>query len=102
MQKTVFVTASDGTALMPTSAVRARKLLRAGKAVIDNHTPFAIRLTYESGHWTQPVELCMDTGSEHIGVSVKSEKHEYVHAQYDNLPDEKQRHEKQKTQRSCQ
>ena len=30
----VFVTALDGTKLMPTSRYKARKLLRAGKAVI--------------------------------------------------------------------
>lgn len=95
----VFVTALDGTKLMPTSRYKARKLLRAGKAVIACHRPFAIRLTYESGKETQPVELCMDTGSEHTGVSVKSEKHEYVHAQYDNLTDEKQRHASQRMYR---
>lgn len=95
----VFVTALDGTKLMPTSRYKARKLLRAGKAVIACHRPFAIQLTYESGKETQPVELCMDTGSEHTGVSVKSGKHEYVHAQYDNLPDEKQRHASQRMYR---
>ena len=30
---------------MPTSEYRARKLLAGGKAVIDRHRPFAIRLT---------------------------------------------------------
>lgn len=93
MPKPVFVIASDGTALMPTSAAKARKLLKAKKAIIVSHMPFAIQLTYQSEHNTQPVEICIDTGSEHIGVSVKSEKHEYLHAQFDNLKDEKQRHE---------
>ena len=93
MPKPIFVIASDGTALMPTSAVKARKLLKAKKAIIVSYMPFAIQLTYQSGHNTQPVEICIDTGSEHIGVSVKSEKHEYLHAQFDNLKDEKQRHE---------
>ena len=95
----VFVTANDGTRLMPTTRFRARKLLRAGKAVIQQYRPFSIRLTYSNNNETQPVELCVDTGSEHIGISVKSEKHEYVHAQYDNLPDEKQRHVSQKMYR---
>lgn len=93
MSKPVFVIASDGTTLMPTSAAKARKLLKAKKAIIVSHMPFAIQLTYQSGHNTQPLEICIDTGSEHIGVSVKSEKHEYLHAQFDNLKDEKQRHE---------
>ena len=89
----VFVIANDGTRLMPTSRYRARKLLNADRAVIYKHQPFTLKLTRTSEKNVQPVELCMDTGSEHIGVSVKSEKHEYVHAQYDNLSDEKKRHQ---------
>ena len=95
----VFVIADNGTRLMPTSRYRARKLLNAGKAVIYKYQPFTIRLSQVSQRNTQPIELCMDTGSEHIGISVKSEKHEYVHAQYDNLPDEKMRHASQRMYR---
>lgn len=90
------VIAKSGTKLMPTSRVRARKLLRAGKAVIVNYMPFTIQLTYDlSKPAVQEIEVCVDTGSEHIGISVKSEKHEYVHMQADNLPNEKERHEAQ-------
>jgi len=67
----VFVIAKDGTRLMPTNPVRARKLLKKDKARIFKHDPFTIRLTGDSKHNTQPVELCMDAGSGHIGVSVK-------------------------------
>ena len=95
----VFVIASSGTRLMPTSRCRARKLLKAGKATIYKYRPFTIQLTRDTSHEVQPIELCMDTGSEHIGASIKSEKHEYVHAQYDNLKDEKLRHESQKMYR---
>ena len=70
----VFVIADNGTRLMPTSRYRARKLLNAGKAVIYKYQPFTIRLSQVSQRNTQPIELCMDTGSEHIGISVKSEK----------------------------
>ena len=52
-----------------------------------------IRLLYAESLETQPVEICMDTGERHIGISVKSKKHEFVHAQYDTLPDEKQKHD---------
>lgn len=95
----VCVIAKSGTRLMPTSRVKARKLLKAGKAVIVSYMPFAVQLTYKSEHNTQPVEICVDTGSEHIGVSVKSEKHEYFHVQLDNLKDEKIRHEARKMYR---
>ena len=90
-----FVIAKDGSRLMPTNIRKARRLIKKGKAVICKHRPFTIQLTGESGHYTQPVEFCEDTGSEHIGVSIKSETHEFVHAQYDNLRDEKQRHQDQ-------
>ena len=94
------VIAKSGTKLMPTSRVRARKLLRAGKAVIVNYMPFAIQLTYDlSEPVVQEIEVCVDTGSEHIGISVKSEKHEYVHLQADNLSNEKERHEAQASYR---
>ena len=43
----VCVIACSGLRLMPTSRVKARKLLKAGKAVIDSYNPFAIKLTYE-------------------------------------------------------
>ena len=90
------VIAKSGTKLMPTSRVRARKLLRAGKAVIVNYMPFAIQLTYDlSKPAVQEIEVCVDTGSEHIGISVKSEKHEHMHLQADNLSNEKERHEDQ-------
>ena len=95
----VFVIANDGTRLMPTTRYRARKLLNADKAVICKYRPFTIQLTRTSEKNVQPIELCMDTGSEHIGISVKSEKHEYVHVQYDNLSDEKLRHQDQMTYR---
>ena len=94
----VFVLAADGTRLMPTfNAAKVRKLLRSGKAEIFCYRPyFTIKLTYtpeEPG--SIPVELCLDTGSEHIGLSLKSEKHEYISEQRDNLPDEKEKHEAQ-------
>ena len=95
----VFVIALDGTKLMPTNRAKARKLLKKGKAIIFQHRPFAIQLTYESEKNTQPIEFCEDTGAKHIGVSIKSQKHEYVHAQYDHLPDEKERHDDQRRNR---
>ena len=95
----VFVIALDGTKLMPTNRAKARKLLKKGKAIIYKHSPFAIQLTYESEKNVQPIEFCEDTGATHIGVSIKSEKHEYIHAQYDHLKDETERHNDQRMYR---
>lgn len=73
----VAVLSSTQQRLMPTSPYRARKLLRAGKAEIFSHQPFTIRLTKRADGEVQPVELCMDTGYQYIGISVKSDKHEF-------------------------
>ena len=87
-----FVLAEDGTRLMPTDIRHARRLLKKKEAVIAGHKPFTIQLTRPSERHVQPVECCFDTGPVHIGVSIKSEKHEFVHNQYDNLKDKKKRH----------
>ena len=77
---------------MPTFNIKkVRKLLKSGKAEIFCYHPFTIKLLYADELDIQPVEICLDTGDKHIGVSVKSEKHEFVHAQCEPLPDEKER-----------
>jgi hypothetical protein len=50
-------------------------------------------LLYDSKTNTQPIEICEDVGYNYIGISVKSESHEYVSAQYDTLRDEKEHHD---------
>ena len=84
----VCVVAPDKKPLMPTSEYRARKLLKSGKAVIFKYKPFTIMLTRIVSENMQPIEYCCDTGYKHIGVSIKSEKHEYFDCQFDMLQDE--------------
>ena len=74
----VAVISKTGERLMPTSEYRARKLLKSGKAIKYSYHPFTIQLTERKTGNIQPIELCMDTGYIHIGISVKSEKHEYL------------------------
>ena len=88
----VAVISKTGEKLMPTNEYRARKLLKKGKAVIHKYSPFTIQLTERETGETQPVELCVDTGYQHIGISVKSEKHEYLREQVDLLPNEREKH----------
>ena len=95
----VCVISAEGKPLMPTSDYRCRHLLKSGKAVIQQHRPFTIRLTRTVSEGVQPIEYCCDTGYKHIGVSIKSEKHEYVDAQFDMLPDEKERHDRRRKYR---
>lgn len=89
----VAVISKTGEKLMPTSEYRARKLLKSGKAIKHSYRPFTIQLTEMETGDVQPIELCMDTGYIHIGISVKSEKHEYLAEQIDTLTDERTRHD---------
>lgn len=92
------VIANDGTPLMPcTNPRKVRRSLDEGRAkIVRRADPFTIQLLYESEKNTQPIELCEDTGYLNVGLSVKSEKHEYVHEELKLLPDEKEKHMAQK------
>lgn len=87
------VLSSIGVRLMPTTCFRARKLIKSGKAVIHSYDPFTIRLTQRENGGTQPIEYCCDTGYQHIGISIKSAKHEYVGMQIDTFKNEKKHHQ---------
>lgn len=88
----VFVLSSTNKKLMPTTEYRARKLLKSGKAVIHQYRPFTIQLTQRADGYKQPIEYCCDTGYQNIGISIKSQKHEYVNEERILLKDETERH----------
>ena len=96
----VAVVGNTGIPLMPTSSYRARKLLKSGRARIYKYRPFTIQVMDHKTGNTQPVELKMDTGYQHIGVSICSEKQEYVSEQRDLLTDEPERHNDRRKYRS--
>lgn len=90
----VYVISKTGERLMPTKRLgKVRHLLKDGKAVIVGRNPFTIQLTYDTDNFVQPIEVCVDTGYLHIGVSVKTEAEELYSAQYNLLKDEKERHD---------
>ena len=96
----VYVLSKTGERLMPTVRYgRVRHLLKEGKAHIYAREPFTIQLDYETTAYIQDLELCVSPGSQHIGLSLKSEKREYERRQYDLLPDEKERHDDQRMHR---
>ena len=66
----VFVIGITGKRLMPTFPRKARKLLKEGRAKIYCKMPFTIKLLYKTGSTTQKLYRGVDTGSQHIGVSV--------------------------------
>ncbi len=78
----IYVQAQDGTPLMPTQrAGKVRRMLRDGRAVIISHTPFTIRLTYDTTRYTQPVSLGVDAGSKHIGIAATTQSKELYAAE---------------------
>ena len=86
------VVGSTGIPLMPVSPYKARILKAKGKAKVYCRNPYTIQLLDRKTGDTQPVELKMDTGYQHIGLSICTEKKELVSAQYDLLTDETERH----------
>ena len=67
-----------GQPLMPCSPPKARKLLRAGKAVPVRRTPFVIQLTVPTGETKQPITLGVDAGYKHVGLSATTAKEELL------------------------
>ena len=61
---------------MPCTPPKARKLLRAGKAVPVRRTPFVIQLTVPTGETRQPISLGGDAGYQHVGLSATTAKEE--------------------------
>ena len=74
----VFVLNMRGQALMPCSPPKARKLLRAGKAVPVRRTPFVIQLAVPTGETKQPITLGVDAGYKHVGLSATTAKEELL------------------------
>ena len=74
----VFVLNMRGQPLMPCSPPKARKLLRAGKAVPVRRTPFVIQLTVPTGETKQPITLGVDAGYKHVGLSATTAKEELL------------------------
>lgn len=75
----VFVVGLNGCRLMPASERKARLLLKAGKASVYWKVPFTIKPNYKTGSTVQPGYLGIDTGSQHIGVSVVREDGMVIH-----------------------
>jgi hypothetical protein len=74
----VYVLNKHGRPLMPTTPRKARLLLKKGIANIVRRDPFTIQLIYGSSGYTQPVDLGIDAGYQHIGFSAVNEKEELL------------------------
>ena len=71
----VYVLSASGKPLMPTEDHRqVRLLLKQGKAVVVKRTPFTIQLVNKVHNYKQPIDLGVDAGSKHIGISATTEQ----------------------------
>ncbi len=77
----VFVLNMRGKPLMPTTAGKARKLLKKGLAKVVRRSPFTIQLKFATGETKQDVKLGVDTGYKHIGLSAISDTKELFSAE---------------------
>ena len=78
----IYVRSKEGRVLMPTERYgKIGYILRHGKAHVVSRVPFVVQLDYDSTTYTQDVNLGIDAGSKHIGVSASSEKKEMLAAQ---------------------
>ena len=66
----VYVLGKDGQPLMPTDRHgKVRRLLKSNEAKVIKKCPFTIQLLYEVTNYTQEINLGIDAGSKHIGLS---------------------------------
>ncbi len=77
----VYVLNQRGSPLMPTSPRKAKQLLKTGKAKVIKRFPFVIQLNYSTGETKQAVKCGVDTGYQHVGISVVSNKKELFSAE---------------------
>lgn len=81
-QRWVPVVSSTGKPLMPCSPARARKLLKAKKAVKKfYHGFFYIQLTQRADGNVQTVAVGIDPGSKREGFTVMSSKRTFINIQ---------------------
>ena len=77
----VFVLDKNKKPLMPTDPARARRLLKAGRAVVVKRAPFTIRLkdrTAEASD-SQPARLKFDPGAKTTGIAIVREDGRILH-----------------------
>jgi len=59
---------------MPCKERKAKILLKQGKAKVVKRTPFTIQLLFGSSGYRQSVNLGIDAGSKHIGLSATTKE----------------------------
>lgn len=96
----VYVLSQDGKPLMPTNRHgKVRVLLKNKQAKVVKRKPFTIQLMYATSEYTQPMTLGIDSGYQHIGYSVVTDKKELISGEVTLLSGMKERIKKKQTHR---
>lgn len=78
----VYVLDKNGSPLMPTNRCgKVRRLLKNGDARVVRKEPFTIQLLKDTSKNVQPINLGVDTGSSHVGVSAVGNGKTYYKAE---------------------
>ncbi|OQW93028.1 MAG: hypothetical protein BWK79_13320, partial [Beggiatoa sp. IS2] len=78
----VYIVDKNGNPLMPTHRLgKVRRWLKQGQAIVVGHSPFTIKLLFETGNCIQSLTLGIDTGYKRVGISVVSSKQELLSAE---------------------
>src|SRR5258708_14252897 len=99
MSSNVYVIHQNGRPLMPCAPAKARKLLKAGKAKVINHSPFTIKLLWDCEEHVQEVTLGVDKGSHVTGFSCVGNGHILLSGQIQHRLDVKEKMEARRTNR---
>lgn len=88
----VYVLNVNGLPLMPTeNCGYVRKLLKSNKAQVVKSNPFTIQLLYETENNTQDIDLKVDAGYQHIGISACTDDKELFSGELSLLKGQKDR-----------
>lgn len=90
----VYVLNQNGQPLMPTKRLgKVRRWLNNKEAKVIRRKPFTIQFLRETTYHVQPMNLGVDSGYNHIGISVVTEKEEVFSAEVTLLQGQKERNE---------
>ena len=88
----VYVLNVNGLPLMPTeNCGYVRKLLKSNKAQVVKSNPFTIQLLYKTENNTQNIDLKIDAGYQHIGISACTDDKELFSGELNLLEDQSKR-----------
>lgn len=96
----VYVVDKNGKPLMPTKRHRKVRLwLKNKKAIVKQRKPFTIQLLFDTTEYVQEIDLGVDSGYLHVGLSAVTKKEEVFVADVQLVSGMKERNEERSSYR---